>query len=65
MEEHNCCYCKRKFELTEIVVSNGDKLFCAPEHAPLEENSCALEYIKRENPQVSKSYYFIKLEEEN
>jgi len=65
MKELNCCYCNKKFELLEIVVSSSDsKLFCAPEQAPLEPESCALKYIEEHPEEFGKSYFFIKLEDE-
>jgi hypothetical protein len=62
MTELNCCFCRKKFKLLELVVSSQDnKLFCAPESAPLEEGSCALKYIQENPGELGKSYFFIKL----
>lgn len=64
MEEYNCCFCRKKLKLSKIAVSNEDgKLFCESEHAPLEENSCALEYVKLNIEDLGKSYFFVRLEE--
>ena len=61
---YECCYCNRKFELLEVVVSSeNNKLFCAPEEAPLKQGSCALRYIEEHPEEFGKSYFFIKLED--
>ena len=63
--EHNCQFCGKKLELSALVVSSEDnQLFCAPEIAPLEPGSCALKYIERNPEYIGKTYFFIKLGEE-
>lgn len=58
-----CLECWRIFNKDEIVVLSGDKIFCAPEHSPLEPDSCALNYLGKhlESLEKLKSYFFIKL----
>lgn len=63
MNEINCYYCNKKFELSELAVSSTNgKLFCAPKQAPLEPNSCALRFIEEHPEESNQNYFFIKLE---
>lgn len=61
--EYRCFYCDKDLKSLELAISSSSgKLFCKSEHAPLEEDSCALKYIQANLEGIKGSYYFIKLD---
>jgi hypothetical protein len=64
MLDYKCHECERKLELGDIVVSSEKgKIFCQSDHSPLEEGSCARNYIEGHPEENNQTYFFIKLGE--
>lgn len=60
--KQKCYYCGKK--LWGLVVGSATgKRFCLTEHAPLEENSCAFNYVLEHQEELGKNYFFAEIED--